>query len=444
VLGCFEGIKGCYLLLVLTKLLDELPAYKFIIIQNPPALPLIIAALCVNILRTIRSCFGSGETPAVVCLDWHNLGFSMYAQMLAEKQSLLRTSALKTLIFISKTLEHFLSQFVHQHLCVSHAMRLWLIDNFSISPDTISVLYDKPPVHFRTSSNHNADVNLQYRHQLLSKLNLCPEVLFAEDGSSDCTIQTRKCKGGSKVELVPYQVLASNSTQKRQSPRSKKGEEDCCPDRRTILILSSTSWTEDEDFSILVDAMVLLDTRITELVKQLPDYKIPRVVVAVTGKGPLKAEYEERFKHLNSCVLQCVRFTTLWLEAADYPKFVGYADLGICLHTSTSGLDLPMKVLDMLGAEVPVLAVSYPTLSELVKHHENGIIFSTPLECAQAIFELFYRRFDNTLGLSDSVCGGPSLPPLEAFKSETRKIGNWDDNWNNVLGPTVQKYFCVS
>lgn len=51
--------------------------------------------------------------------------------------------------------------------------------------------------------------------------------------------------------------------------------------------------------------------------------------------------YEEKMQQMR---LHHVAFRTLWLEASDYPLLLGSADLGVCLHTSSSGLDLPMKV----------------------------------------------------------------------------------------------------
>lgn len=74
----------------------------------------------------------------------------------------------------------------------------------------------------------------------------------------------------------------------------------------------------------------------------LNNSKLPDLLIAITGKGPQKAFYEEKMQQLG---LQHVAFKTLWLEASDYPQLLGSADLGICLHTSSSGLDLPMKVI---------------------------------------------------------------------------------------------------
>ncbi|GLT59712.1 hypothetical protein SLA2020_325170 [Shorea laevis] len=90
---------------------------------------------------------------------------------------------------------------------------------------------------------------------------------------------------------------------------------------RPALIVSSTSWTPDEDFGILLEAAVML-------------------LFIITGKGPEKEKYGEKIRRLN---LKFVAFCTMWLSAEDYPLLLGSADLGVCLHTSSSGLDLPMK-----------------------------------------------------------------------------------------------------
>lgn len=70
-----------------------------------------------------------------------------------------------------------------------------------------------------------------------------------------------------------------------------------------------------------------------------------------------------------------IQIKTAWLEIEDYPKLLAMAELGICLHYSSSGVDLPMKVVDMFGAGLPALAIKFRSIHELVKDSYNGYVF---------------------------------------------------------------------
>jgi len=89
-------------------------------------------------------------------------------------------------------------------------------------------------------------------------------------------------------------------------------------------------------------------------------------------KDHFLAIFTERNNKWKHCNIQ-----TAWLEIDDYPKLVGSADLGVCLHFSSSSLDLPMKVVDMYAVGLPCLAFNYRCIGELVEHGVNGKVFNS-------------------------------------------------------------------
>lgn len=183
------------------------------------------------------------------------------------------------------------------------------------------------------------------------------------------------------------------------------------------LLVSSTSWTPDEDFALLLDALVRYGAS---------PARVPLLVV-ITGRGPQKAAYEARIARLAAAGrLPDITIRTAFLPFGDYARLLAAADLGICLHMSSSGVDLPMKVVDMFGAGLPVLAYSgYPSFAELVKVGQNGAGFENHEELTEGLTRLL-----------DLKSGGQELARLKAgaVKEGARR---WDEEWDEVVKPLL-------
>ncbi|KAJ8609248.1 hypothetical protein CTAYLR_008067 [Chrysophaeum taylorii] len=168
------------------------------------------------------------------------------------------------------------------------------------------------------------------------------------------------------------------------------------------LLVSSTSWTPDEDFGMLAEALDLYGGRL---------------LVIVTGKGELRSEFEALIRDRYSKI----EVRTRWFDdPRDYASLLAAADLGLSLHSSTSGLDLPMKVVDMLGAGLPVLALEFPTIGELVHHGSNGLIFRDAKSLAEAMKTAFSQ-----------------LPQL---RKHAKFAERWDDMWDANVHPILLPY----
>jgi len=190
------------------------------------------------------------------------------------------------------------------------------------------------------------------------------------------------------------------------------------------FVVCPTSWTEDEDFDVIIDAVVRLEHRIRGWESAGRERRFPDLVVLVTGDGERRAEFERRFAGLPA---RRIHLRARWLEPDDYPRVVGSADLGLCLHRSSSGLDIPMKIADLFGAGVPVLALDYGAcLAERVRHGDNGLLFSTSEQLADIVFDLF-----------------ESYPAdqkrLERLRAGARKSSRptWEEGWTREARPVL-------
>ncbi|XP_076065591.1 ALG1, chitobiosyldiphosphodolichol beta-mannosyltransferase [Oratosquilla oratoria] len=308
---------------------------RVLIMQNPPCIPAM--PVCWFYCFLTRTKF---------IIDWHNYGYSILALTLKPNHLLVR---------FSYFLERVFGKLAHAGLSVTKAMKMDLEYNWGIK--RISVLYDRPAERFHPISDHE-------KHEMYIKL----------------------------AEKYKYPCFSS-STPDDTALSERYAERVVFKEDRPAILVSSTSWTEDEDFSILLHALSDYEA----VRKEFPSH-YPPLIVVITGKGPQKEYYLSLIEEQN---WQHVAVVTPWLDASDYPRLLASADLGVSLHYSSSGLDLPMKVVDMFGCGLPVAAINFQALPELVKHNENGLIFETKEELANLLQDWF-RGFPKETQLKES------------------------------------------
>jgi beta-1,4-mannosyltransferase len=99
----------------------------------------------------------------------------------------------------------------------------------------------------------------------------------------------------------------------------------------------------------------------------------------------------------------------------------------LCLHQSSSGLDLPMKVADFRGAGVPVAAFDYaPVLGEVLTNGHEGVTFRDPGELAAVLVAVASRATDPASALGRSRAWLVENPALR-----------WDEQWQSSARPVL-------
>ncbi|XP_050822416.1 chitobiosyldiphosphodolichol beta-mannosyltransferase isoform X3 [Gopherus flavomarginatus] len=309
-----------------TMLKVDRPSY--ILLQNPPGLPSIAVTWMVCLVRRSK-----------LIIDWHNYGYTIMSLIHGKNHPIVQ---------IAEWYEKLFGRLSDYNFCVTNAMKEDLQMNCNIKAIT---LYDKPASFFK-------ETPLEIQHELYMKL--AKDYAPFKRGTDSIHPDVEKSA------FTELDIRNGNVTQIKERP---------------ALLISSTSWTEDEDFSILLKALEDYEEYVNDGIK------LPSLVCVITGS----------------------------------------ADLGVCLHKSSSGLDLPMKVVDMFGCCLPVCAVHFQCLHELVKHDENGLIFRDSNELAEQL-KMLLLEFPT----------GESK--LDMFRRNLRasKQLRWDESWEQTVLPVFR------
>lgn len=374
----------------------KIPRPDAFLLQIPPSVPTLAA---VKLSSWLGRCG--------FVIDWHNFGYTLLGMSHGRRHILVR---------LYHWFEKYFGNKADGSLCVTKAMQHELSQNWGVKA---SVLYDQPPEFFHPAS-------LKESHMLFCRLtqSICDPVEYHDFISSG----NKSLNDGScDLSHTPFSTQNADNISLKAS--------------RPALVVSSTSWTSDEDFSLLLEAAVMYDRRVAAALNEDDSideqklwidmnygkqYMYPRLLFIITGKGPERKKYEEQIKKLK---LRRVAFRTMWLSAEDYSLLLGSANLGVSLHTSSSGLDLPMKVVDMFGCGLPVCAVSFSCIEELVKNGENGLLFCSSSELADQLMMLF-KGFPDKCDV---------LKELQDGALATGSSSRWSTEWESHAFTVIQE-----
>ena len=287
-----------------------------------------------------------------VVLDFHNITYMHLSSKLDESKFVNRQ-----IVCMVRMYETFLSKFAHSSFCVTTSMREFLITEFKLS--NVTTLYDRPGPQFYVSEKK------------------------------------------SKLELSDafFQMAWIGSSPQRPALSEYKH-----------IMVSATSWTEDEYFPIMLEALPVLDL------------KLEKTLLLITGKGSGRLGFENEFRKIN---LKNIDLVTGWVTASDYPYFLKCADLGISFHSSTSGLDLPMKLVDMLGANLPVVAYDFFALKEL---SACSYRFRNAAELSEHLLDLTVN--------SGAIARRKSAQKMALEWRES----DWNSEWKKIAWPIFSQF----
>lgn len=314
-----------------------------------------------------------------VIVDWHNYGYTLLEAVHSPK----------VVSKLYKTLElNFCAGDVN--LTVSHAMRSSLLrtvsrvnkgknhaigyakkNTWSAVSNDFHVLYDSAPQFFAPASRRKfvEEVLIPISQQTLPRREsgALSAVKVAQPRWDEVKEMVRVSKSWG-INPPPAWVVEELEINEQEGVDTFDASS-VLHTRRGLIVVGSTSWTPDDDYTILIEALRGLDARLChpESIVGAHSTVAPmlEVWVLITGKGASRARFETQVE--SAGLSSHIVVSTVYLQSyQQYSVTLGAADVGLCLHLSSSGLDLPMKGVDMLGAGLPIMAVQYQAIDELL------------------------------------------------------------------------------
>ncbi|KAK9695391.1 Glycosyltransferase Family 4 [Popillia japonica] len=187
------------------------------LVQNPPAIPTVfICWLFCTIMRV------------KYVIDWHNYAFTIMALNVGKNHVLTK---------MTRAVEMFAGKRAAYNFCVTKEMKTDLKNNYDICATT---LYDRPAEIYKP-------ITIEQKHHLLQRLS-----------------QTYNAFRGTDTESTMLTKIDEEDIVLRAD--------------RPGLIISSTSWTEDEDFSMLLTSLQEYERHIEDGNKR----KLPKLICVIT------------------------------------------------------------------------------------------------------------------------------------------------------------------
>ncbi|KAF7986156.1 hypothetical protein HWV62_38534 [Athelia sp. TMB] len=367
---------------------------EYIMVQNPPSIPTLALVWLVGRLRGSK-----------VIIDWHNLGYSILALKLGPEHILVR---------IAKKFEAYFGQTAYAHLFVTNAMRDYLVKEWDLQGHK-AVLHDRPPSHFHRCSPqemHELYLRLERSNTAPAQTDFFPpyNAPYSTPFTSTHTTNSATATSSSNIPSSSQSISAPSTSFSAQAlgspspPYERIQPPEYRPDRPALLV-SSTSWTPDEDFGMLLEALTHYEARAKEVNRGKEAGAVgglPKVVMIVTGKGPLKAKYVKEMD-----ALQGGETPWEWVRLHELVK------TGVNGLTFTSAPEL--------AAQLQTLLAGFPI--------------------APALTSLRKSLIDSSGSEARGRAEGSRTGQYSGVAEEgTEWVWNsWDDNWNAVVRPLISR-----